>query len=175
MNKRRVVITGIGVVTPVGNTIEKFWKSLLEGHSGVKRIACFDPSNFSSQIAAEVLDFDPAPYLGPKEIRKTDRFVQFAVVAAKMAIDDSKLDLNNENLNRIGVIVGSGIGGLHTIESEHAKYLERGHEKGPKDIPVLNSNADREYGIRLCIYVFQGKRTKYCGCNRMRNRKSRYW
>ncbi len=134
MNKRRVVITGIGVVTPVGNTIEKFWKSLLEGHSGVKRIACFDPSNFSSQIAAEVLDFDPAPYLGPKEIRKTDRFVQFAVVAAKMAIDDSKLDLNNENLNRIGVIVGSGIGGLHTIESEHAKYLERGHEKGPRKI-----------------------------------------
>ncbi len=129
-----MVVTGLGVISPVGNTVEEFWKSLLEGRSGVRRIACFDPSNFSSQIAAEVLNFDPSPYLDPKEIKKTDRFVQFAVAASKIAMDDSGLDLEKEDRNRLGVIIGSGIGGLHTVESEHRKYIERGPEKGPRKI-----------------------------------------
>lgn len=134
MNKKRVVITGMGVISPVGNTVEEYWKSLIEGRSGVGRITSFDPSNFSSQIAAEILDFDPSLYLNTKEIKKTDRFVQFAIAASKMAMDNSGLDLGKEDPNRIGVIIGSGIGGLHTIEAEHNKYIERGPEKGPRKI-----------------------------------------
>jgi len=145
MNKKRVVITGLGVITPVGNTIEKYWNSLLEGRSGVGRIQCFDPSKFSSQIAAEVLDFDPSEYLNPKETRKTDRFVQFGIAAAKKAVTDSRLNLDEEDRDRIGVIIGSGIGGLHTVESEYDKYLKRGPEKGPSKIspfliPMLIAN-----------------------------------
>ena len=134
MAKKRVVITGLGVTTPVGNTVEKFWKSLLEGRSGVRRIQCFDSSRFSSQIAAEVLDFDPSKYLSPKEIRKSDRFVQFAIAASKDAVVDSKLDMEKEDGRRVGVVVGSGIGGLHTVESEHNKYTAHGPEKGPSKI-----------------------------------------
>jgi 3-oxoacyl-[acyl-carrier-protein] synthase II len=145
MKTRRVVITGLGFITPVGNTIEEYWNSLLEGRSGVRKIQCFDPSKFSSQIAAEVLDFDPSKYLNPKETRKTDRFVQFGIAAAKEAVINSKLNLDEEDRNRIGVIVGSGIGGLHTVESEYDKYIKRGPEKGPSKIspfliPMLIAN-----------------------------------
>ncbi|MFH1381210.1 MAG: beta-ketoacyl-ACP synthase II [Candidatus Omnitrophota bacterium] len=134
MTTKRVVVTGLGMVTPVGSTIDDFWNALLEGRSGVKRVQCFDPSRFSSQIAAEVLDFDPSKYFNSKQIRKTDRFVQFAIVAAKDAILNSGLNLEKEDRDRIGVIIGSGIGGLHTVESEHNKYIERGPEKGPGKI-----------------------------------------
>ncbi len=131
LKKRRVVVTGLGVVSPIGNSIEVFWKSLLEGKSGVKRLKCFDPTHFTSKIAAEVRDFDPSPYLTPKDIKRMDRFVQFAVVSAKMAIADSKIHLDKEDRNRIGVLIGSGIGGLHTVEAEHRQYLSLGPEKGP--------------------------------------------
>ena len=134
MNKKRVVVTGLGVISPIGSTIDEFWNSLLEGRSGVKRVNCFDPSNFSSQIAAEVKNFDPASFLSHKEVRKTDRFVQFAIAASKKAIDDSGLDVEKSDRDRIGVLIGSGIGGLHTIEAEHKKYLEKGPEKGPSKI-----------------------------------------
>ena len=129
--KRRVVVTGLGVVSPIGNSLEEFWKSLLEGKSGVKRLQCFDPTHFTSKIAAEVKHFDPSSYLSPKEIKRMDRFVQFAVVSAKKAVSDAKLNLDKEDRNRIGVIIGSGIGGLHTVETEHKQYLFLGHEKGP--------------------------------------------
>jgi len=129
--QRRVVITGLGVVSPIGNDLETFWKALLEGRSGVKRLACFDPTHFTSKIAAEVKDFDPSPFLSAKEIKRMDRFVQFAVVAAKKAMADSKIDMTKEDPSRIGVIVGSGIGGLHTIEAEHKQFLALGPEKGP--------------------------------------------
>jgi len=134
MAKKRVVVTGLGAVTPVGDTVQEFWNSLLTGRSGVKRLQCFDPSKFSSQIAAEVLNFDPHKYQTTKEARKTDRFVQFAIAASTEAIRDSKLDLDKEDKDRIGVIVGSGIGGLHTVEREHKKYIDRGPEKGPGKI-----------------------------------------
>ncbi|MFH1594554.1 MAG: beta-ketoacyl-ACP synthase II [Candidatus Omnitrophota bacterium] len=145
MNKKRVVLTGLGAITPVGNTLKELWTSLLEGQSGVRIIQCFDPSNFSSQIAAEALDFDPSKYLPPKDVRKSDRFVQLAIGASKEAVDNSGLDLDAEDRHRVGVIIGSGIGGLHTIESEHIKYLDRGHKKGPGKIspfliPMLIAN-----------------------------------
>ena len=131
LNKRRVVVTGLGTISPVGNTIEEFWKSLLEGKSGVKRLTCFDPTHFTTKIAAEVRNFDPSPYLSPKEIKRMDRFVQFAVCAAKMAMADSGIHLDKEDKDRIGVLIGSGIGGLHTVEAEHGQFLALGLEKGP--------------------------------------------
>jgi 3-oxoacyl-[acyl-carrier-protein] synthase II len=132
--KRRVVVTGLGVVSPVGSTLEEFWKSLLEGKSGVRRLECFDPAHFTSKIAAEVRNFDPSPYLSPKEIKRMDRFVQFAVVSAKLAVIDAGLDLDKADRTRIGVMIGSGIGGLHTVEAEHRQFIALGPEKGPDRI-----------------------------------------
>jgi 3-oxoacyl-[acyl-carrier-protein] synthase II len=131
---RRVVVTGLGVVSPVGNTVHDFWKSILEGRSGVKRLQAFDPAHFSCKIAAEVKDFHPTSYLTPKEMKRMDRFVQFAVVSAKMALADSRLDMSKEDPTRIGVMIGSGIGGLHTVEAEHSQYIRYGEEKGPDRI-----------------------------------------
>ncbi|MBL7158248.1 MAG: beta-ketoacyl-ACP synthase II [Candidatus Omnitrophica bacterium] len=134
MDKRRVVITGAGLVTPVGNNVKDFWNAILEGRSNVQRLQCFDPSRFSSQIGSQVLDFDPSSFLTFKERKHTDRFVQFAIGASRQAVEESRLDFNKEDRYRIGVIVGSGIGGLHTVENEHKRYLERGPEKGPGKI-----------------------------------------
>ncbi|MDD5422000.1 MAG: beta-ketoacyl-ACP synthase II [Candidatus Omnitrophota bacterium] len=133
-NKRRVVVTGLGAVSPVGCTIEEIWKSLLEGKSGVRRLECFDPAHYTSKVAAEVRNFDPSNYLSPKEMKRMDRFVQFAVMSAKMAVADAKLDLARADRDRIGVMVGSGIGGLHTIEAEHRQYIALGPVKGPDRI-----------------------------------------
>ena len=145
MSEKRVVVTGLGVVTPVGETVDDFWNSLIEGRSSVKRIQSFDPSNFSSQIASEIIDFDPSKFLNSKEVRKTDRFVQFALAASIQAVENSKLDFSKEDRAEIGVIIGSGIGGLHTIESEHTKFIKNGPVKGPSKIspfliPMLISN-----------------------------------
>jgi len=142
---RSVVVTGLGAITPIGNTIDEFWKSLIEGKSGVRRLSCFDPTHFSSNVAAEVRDFDPSQFISTKDMKRMDRFVVFAVAAAKNAIVDSRVDLEKEDRNRVGVLVGSGIGGLHTIEAEHGQYLRLGPEKGPSRmspflIPMLIVN-----------------------------------
>ncbi|MFA5146323.1 MAG: beta-ketoacyl-ACP synthase II [Candidatus Omnitrophota bacterium] len=129
--KRRVVVTGLGVISPIGNTLEEFWTSLLEGKSGVKRLSCFDPTYFPSKVAAEVKNFDPSRYVSAKDLKRMDRFTLFAVAAAKNAVADAGMDLSGEDLTRIGVLVGSGIGGLHTIEREHTQYIALGPEKGP--------------------------------------------
>lgn len=134
MARNRVVVTGLGAITPVGNTVQEFWKSILEGRSGVRKLKCFDASKFSSKIGAEILDFDPLKYMPPKEAKKTDPFVHFAIVSSEEAVKDSKLDLDSEDRDRIGVVIGSGIGGLHTVETEHKKYIERGPDKGPGKI-----------------------------------------
>lgn len=131
LKKRRVVVTGLGTVSPIGNSIDKFWNSLLEGKSGVKRLTRFDPTYYTCKIGAEVIDFDPSLYLSAKELRRMDRFVQFSVVGAKMAVSDAKINLDKEDRNRFGVLVGSGIGGLHTVEAEHRQYIALGPEKGP--------------------------------------------
>ncbi|MDO8524920.1 MAG: beta-ketoacyl-ACP synthase II, partial [Candidatus Omnitrophota bacterium] len=133
-NRRRVVVTGLGAITPIGCSINELWKSILEGKSGVRRLSCFDPTYFTSKIAAEIKNFDPSPYLSPKEIRRMDRFVQFAVCSAKMAMADSGIHLDKEDRNRIGVLIGSGIGGLHTVETEHKQFITLGPEKGPDRI-----------------------------------------
>ena len=142
---RRVVITGLGVVSPVGNTVKDFWSSLASGKGGAARLTAFDHTPFSCKIAAEVKDFDPSGYINAKDQRRLDPFVQFGLVAAKDAVTHSGLNLEKEDKNRIGVMVGSGIGGLHTIEREHAEYIKRGPEKGasritPFLIPMLIVN-----------------------------------
>ncbi len=135
--RRRAVITGIGVITPVGIGKEEFLDALKNGKSGVGRITAFDPSNFSTQIAAEVKNFLPENYIDKKKSRRMDRFCQFMFACAKMAIEDSGLDLSKENPERIGVITGSGIGGISTIEREYKVLLEKGPSKvSPFLIPM---------------------------------------
>ncbi len=154
MEKRRVVVTGLGAVTPIGNSKDEFWKALLEGRSGVGRLTQFDPSGFDCRIAAEVKDFDPSRYItNPKELRRMERFVQFAVYCAKAAVDDASLDLLNEDPYRIGVIVGSGIGGLKTIQDQTLVWKERGPSRlGPLLIPMLIVNmAPGQISINLGI------------------------
>lgn len=134
-------MTGVGVISPVGNNKKGFWDALLQGKSGGARLTAFDPSPFTSQIAAEVKDFEPTKHFSSKEIRHMDRFVQFALVAAKETFKDSGLDLNKIDKDRAGVLIGSGIGGLHTFESQHRVYLEKGASKiSPFLIPMLIIN-----------------------------------
>ncbi|NLT95768.1 MAG: beta-ketoacyl-ACP synthase II [Clostridia bacterium] len=127
MSEKRVVITGLGIISPVGTGIEKFWSNLLEGKSGIGPITRFDASQLPTRIAGEVKDFNPEDFLDKKEIRRMDLFTQYAVAAAKMAVEDSQLELTMVDLNRVGVILGSGIGGIETME-EQCKVL---YNKGP--------------------------------------------
>ena len=139
---RRVVITGMGVVTPLGHDLETFWKNLVSGQCGIGGITAFDASPFDTRIAGEVKNFDPAPaFPSPKEIRRTDRYSQFGVYAGWSALKDSGLELEKENLDEIGVFLGSGIGGLATT-SEQLKILEqRGPGRvSPFTIPMLIAN-----------------------------------
>ncbi len=138
---RRVVITGMGVVSPVGNKVEQFWESLLAGKSGVDRITAFDASEYPTQIAAEVKDFNPEEFMDKKEIRRTDRFVQFGVAASIMALDNAGIDMEKVNAERVGVNVGSGIGGLSTWEEQHRTLLEKGPRRvSPFFIPMMIAN-----------------------------------
>jgi 3-oxoacyl-[acyl-carrier-protein] synthase II len=139
---RRVVITGLGVVTPLGHQVDTFWANLIGGQCGISKITRFDASQFDSRIAAEVKDFDPLPALPtPKEIRRTDRFSQFAVYAGWQALRDSGLDLDRVNRDEVGVFIGSGIGGLQTVSEQCKVLLERGPSRlSAFMIPMLISN-----------------------------------
>ena len=150
---RRVVITGLGAFTPIGNTAEAFWESLITGRSGVARITQFDPSAFDSQIAGEVKNFDPSPYIQAKELRRMERFVQFAVCTAQLVVQDAGLDMSKEDPYRIGVLVGSGIGSLRIIEEQHQVYIDKGPSKlSPFLIPMLIANmAPGQISISLGI------------------------
>lgn len=149
--KKTIVITGFGVVSPIGTGKDAFTEALLQGKSGTGRVTQFDASEYSSQVDGEVKDFVPEKYLDKKKIRHMDRFAQFAVGSADMAIKDSGLDLEVEDKSRIGVIVGSGIGGLKTIEAEHKVLLAKGPRKiSPFLIPMLINNiAAGEIAIRF--------------------------
>ena len=139
--KRRVVITGLGVVTPVGNNVAEFWESLKSGRGGIGTITRFDPSRFSAQIAGEVKGFDPADYIDRKEIRRMDRYTHYAFAAYKQALVDSGLRIEGEAADRIGVIIASGIGGTETWEEQHRKLLEQGPDKiSPFFVPMMISD-----------------------------------
>ena len=122
MEKRRVVVTGLGAITPIGNTVSEYWEGLINGVSGAAPITLFDASQFKTQFACEVKNFNPADFIHPKEARKMDRFTQFALVVADEAVKDSNLNLEQEDLNRIGVIWGAGIGGLKTFQDEVTEF-----------------------------------------------------
>ncbi|MBI3324870.1 MAG: beta-ketoacyl-ACP synthase II [Candidatus Omnitrophica bacterium] len=141
MNMRRVVVTGLGVVTPVGHDVPTMWRSLLKGDSGVGRTTAFDSSRFASQIAAEVTGFDPTQYLSPKEVKRTQRFVQFAIAASHQARADAGLEVAREDPFRIGVLIGSGMGSLGLIEEQHQVLLTKGPDKiTPFMIPMIIVN-----------------------------------
>ena len=141
MNKRRVVVTGVGLITPLGTGTEKSWKNLLDGRSGIRKITQFDATHFTCQVAGEVPDFEINQFIEIKEQKKMDRFIHFAFAAAKMAVEDSGLKITKDNADRIGVLVGSGIGGLSAIEHYHTILLEKGPKRiSPFFIPMLIIN-----------------------------------
>ncbi len=141
MDKRRVVVTGLGLITPLGLGVEPSWQHLINGASGIKRITRFDASAFPTQIAGEVDNFNPEDYVEIKEVKKMDRFIHFAVAAATFALNDSGLKITDSNSDRVGVLVGSGMGGLHTIEYYHSVLLEKGPRRiTPFFIPMLTIN-----------------------------------
>ncbi len=129
MARRRVVVTGLGIVSPVGNTVAETWDSIIKGRSGIATITRFDASSFPVRIAGEVKGFDIDPYLSPKEARRMDTFIHFGIAAGVQAFRDSGLDITEANAERIGVNIGSGIGGLPLIEGTHNDYLKSGHRK----------------------------------------------
>jgi 3-oxoacyl-[acyl-carrier-protein] synthase II len=138
---RRVVVTGLGIISPLGVGIEKSWGDLIEGRSGIGDITRFDASEFSVRIAGEVPDFSASDYVGRKEIKKMDLFIQYAVAAAKMAVDDAGLVITEENAKRVGVYIGSGIGGLPAIEKWHDVLKEKGPDRvTPFFIPMVIIN-----------------------------------
>jgi 3-oxoacyl-[acyl-carrier-protein] synthase II len=126
MEKRRVVITGIGVVAPNGVGIENFWDSLVHGRSGLRKITHFDASSYPSQVAGDVKDFNPLDYMSPKSARRMDRFAQFAVACTRMALDDAKIDISNNSSNQIGISLASALGGIPAAEEQHSIFIEKG-------------------------------------------------
>jgi 3-oxoacyl-[acyl-carrier-protein] synthase II len=160
--ERRVVITGLGVVAPLGHEVGFFWKNLVAGQCGVDRISAFDPAGFDSQIAAEVKNFDPSPaFPSPKEVRRTDRYSQFGTHAAWQALKDSGLDLDKVDRDEIGVFIGSGIGGLRTTSEQLKILLERGPDRlSPFMIPMLISNMAS--GLVSMYYNLRGPNFATC-------------
>ncbi|MBA2242200.1 MAG: beta-ketoacyl-ACP synthase II [Chthoniobacterales bacterium] len=161
MKNRRVVITGLGVVTPIGNDIITFWDNLKNGVNGIGMVDAFDTNGYDCRIGGQVRNFEPKDFFkNPKDVRRTDRFAQLAMAAAKMAKEDSGIDLAKTNLDRFGVIVSSGIGGLKTLEDQHSNLVFKGPTRlSPFTIPMLISNMaggliSMEYGLQgpnFCI------------------------
>ena len=139
--KKRVVITGLGAITPVGNTAADFWQALLAGKSGIGPITRFDAAEYDAKIAGEVKGFEPTAFIDKKEARRMDRFTQFAIAAAKMALDDSGIDLEKADKSRIGSFVGSGIGGMDTLHEQYKNLFEKGPNRvSPFFIPMMIAN-----------------------------------
>ena len=140
-DKRKVVVTGLGVISSLGNTIGDYWDALLAGRSGIGRVTRFDASSYPTQVGSEVSDFNPGDFMDPKEARRNDRYTQFAVAATRLALGDADLDPAKVDPERIGVLIGSGIGGMETIEEQSFKLFEKGPRKvSPFMIPQLIAN-----------------------------------
>ncbi len=141
LKSKRVVVTGLGAITPIGNTVTQYWQSLLQGQSGVGPITLFDASKHNCRIAAEVKGFDPTDYLERKEAKRMDRFCQFAVSATTQALADAKFEISELNAEQVGVIIGTGIGGLKVLEDQQEIYLNRGPDRcSPFMIPMMIGN-----------------------------------
>lgn len=139
--KKRVVITGLGCVTPIGTGKDKFWENIKNGICGIDKITRFDSSSFQTQIAGEVKDFNPEDYMNKKESKRMDRFTHFAIASASLAVKDANLDFDLLDREKVGVIIGSGIGGVETIEEQHKILLEKGNKRvSPFFVPMMISN-----------------------------------
>lgn len=158
MELKRVVVTGLGALTPVGNTVPEFWNNLINGVSGAGPITHFDASKFKTQFACEVKNFNATDFIDRKEARKMDLYTQYAIAAAKEAVTDSTIDVEKEDLNRIGVIFGVGIGGLHTFEEEVLSYAQTKDTIGPRFSPffIPKMIADIASGHISMLYGFHG-------------------
>ncbi|MFB4169767.1 beta-ketoacyl-ACP synthase II [Virgibacillus sp. JSM 102003] len=138
MEERRVVITGLGAVSPVGNDVQTMWDNVVAGNSGIDYITRLNKDDFPAHVAAEVKDFDPTHFMDKKDARKMDLFTQYAVAASKMALDDANLTIDENNANRVGVWIGSGIGGMGTLEDQHTKFMEKGYRRvSPFFVPMM--------------------------------------
>jgi 3-oxoacyl-[acyl-carrier-protein] synthase II len=165
MEKRRVVITGMGVVAPNGIGLENFWDSLVHGRSAVRKITHFDASSYPCQVAAEVRDFDPTAYMDPNTAKRTARFAQFALAASKMAIEDSKLDFASVDPYRAGVIIGTGMGGSGYSETQHTVFMEKGIKRLSPFAAVM-SCTHSAVGIISFDFALKGPNTTVAtGCN----------
>lgn len=159
MSKRRVVVTGLGMISPLGLDVQSSWQAIIQGKSGVGYITHFDAKDYPVRIAAEVKGFDPTKYIELKEVKKMDRFIHFAIAATEMAIADSELEITPENSERIGIVIGSGMGGLPAIEYYHQILLEKGWKRvSPFFIPmvIINLAAGQisiRYGIKVLILL----------------------
>ena len=158
MELKRVVVTGLGAITPIGNTVPEFWENLVNGVSGAGPITHFDASKFKTQFACEVKNFNATDFIDRKEARKMDLYTQYAIAAAKEAVTDSAIDVEKEDLNRIGVIFGVGIGGLHTFEEEVLSYAQTKDTIGPRFSPffIPKMIADIASGHISMLYGFHG-------------------
>ena len=169
MELKRVVVTGMGALTPLGNTAEESWENLKAGKSGAGPITHFDASQFKTQFACEVKGFNPNDYIDRKEARKMDLYTQYALAAAKMAIEDSGMNLEAEDKNEIGVVLGVGIGGIKTFEEEAGNYAINGPQLGPKFNPffipkmiadIASGHISIQYGFHgelhhnICVRIF---------------------
>lgn len=165
MEKRRVVITGMGVVAPNGIGIENFWDSLVQGRSGVKEITRFDASSYPCKVAAEVSDFDPTDYMDPKAAKRLSRFAQFALASARMAVKDSVIAFNQEDPYKMGVFVGTAIGGLDIFEVQHSILLEKGLKR-INPYSAVSCSTHSASAIIACEFNLKGINTTIsAGCN----------
>ena len=139
--ERRVVITGLGAITPIGNNTEEFWESIKEGKCGIDEITHFDTTNYKVKLAAEVKGYNAEEHFDRRSAKRMDKFSQYAIVAAREAWNDSKLDSTTENMERVGVILGSGIGGLETMQADIANLIQKGPDRvSPMFIPMSICN-----------------------------------
>lgn len=153
--ERRVVITGMGSVTSLGIGAVKLWQSIKAGKSGISRIERVDVSDLPTKVGAEVKDFEPSNFMEKKEVRRTDRFAQFALASAQMAVEDAKLDLDKVNKERAGVIIGTGIGGIETLLTQHSEFIEKGYRRvSPFFVPMMIPNMAS--GLVAIKYGFKG-------------------
>jgi 3-oxoacyl-[acyl-carrier-protein] synthase II len=156
VSKRRVVVTGLGIISPVGNSVDEAWKAVLNGKSGVGLITHFDASKYTTRIAAEVKNFNPAEYIEPKDIKKMDPFIHYGVAASIQAIKDSGLEVTESNAARVGAAIGAGIGGLTNIEKAHASIIETGGHRRVSPFFVPSSIINMISGHLSIIYGFKG-------------------
>ena len=164
MQLKRVVVTGLGALTPIGNTIEEYWNALANGVSGAAPISHFDASKSKTRFACEVKNFNPTDFINRKEARKMDKFTQYAMVASDEAIADANLDLETINKLRVGVIWGAGIGGLETLQNEVLNYAAG--DGTPRFNPFFYSQNDSRYCTREYLYKkwFHGTKLHHCFC-----------